>query len=212
LVLGAATRAARTTPGVTGLTLALIPLLWFSAGSVSSPIPVLIAEASRRCIPPPPWAASTRPSSCSSSRLAHLRRRALPGAAAAAACSLLVYLAPGGLAGVDPSLRAMAILGVWATTGMIWLTLRPLLTSADWSWKAYQESQALLDESRDYQVRLQQALDDLTNANTQLNRLNLVANNLRRAAEEERRIKEQFVANVSHELRTPLTTIIGLAR
>jgi CheY-like chemotaxis protein len=41
--------------------------------------------------------------------------------------------------------------------------------------------------------------------------LNQQAQSLRQAAEDERRAKEQFVANVSHELRTPLNMIVGFA-
>jgi CheY-like chemotaxis protein/nitrogen-specific signal transduction histidine kinase len=40
-------------------------------------------------------------------------------------------------------------------------------------------------------------------------RLNQLTQNLRLMAENERRVKEEFVANVSHELRTPLNMIVG---
>ena len=56
---------------------------------------------------------------------------------------------------------------------------------------------------------LEQALDDLAGANLQLKRMNELAQALRRAAEDARVAKEQFVANVSHELRTPLNMITG---
>jgi signal transduction histidine kinase len=67
----------------------------------------------------------------------------------------------------------------------------------------------LLDQARDYQVRLYETLQELSTANVQLTRLNQMAQSLRQTAEDERRAKEQFVANVSHELRTPLNMIIG---
>jgi len=133
------------------------------------------------------------------------------GIIAGAGATLLVVLAPGILHYAGQDLRATAILGVWGTIGLIWLTLRPLLTAVDWSRQAFQHSNDLLDKAQDYQVRLSQAIEDLTNANTQLNRLNTLANNLRQMAEDERRIKQQFVANVSHELRTPLNMIIGFS-
>jgi signal transduction histidine kinase/CheY-like chemotaxis protein len=133
------------------------------------------------------------------------------GVVGAALCSLLVLIAPAEFAEIDGVTRTMVIMALWATVGMIWLTLRPLLIATEWSWQAYRESQALLDQSRDFQMQLQQAMEDLTNTNTQLNRLNILANNLRQVAEDERRIKEQFVANVSHELRTPLNMIIGFS-
>jgi signal transduction histidine kinase/CheY-like chemotaxis protein len=136
---------------------------------------------------------------------------AAAGAAAAAVCTALIWLAPGELQNIGDDLRVVTILGIWGTTGVIWLTLRPLLTAAEWSWQAFQRSSELLAKAQDYQVKLQQAIEDLTNANTQLNRLNILANNLRQEAEDERRTKQQFVANVSHELRTPLNMIIGFS-
>lgn len=109
----------------------------------------------------------------------------------------------------DSSLRMVALIGVWSTAGMAWLTLRPLMRSLEWSWAAYEQSRSLLERVRDSQVRLKQTLADLAEANLQLTRLNRLAQGLRQAAEEARRAKEQFVANVSHELRTPLNMIVG---
>jgi len=79
------------------------------------------------------------------------------------------------------------------------------------AWDYYERAQRLLEEARDRQVELGQALDDLAEANLQYARLNTIAQGLRRAAEEARTAKEQFVANVSHELRTPLNMIIGFS-
>ena len=133
------------------------------------------------------------------------------GILAGAGATLLIVLAPGEVHNAGQDLRAVTILGIWSTVGMIWLTLRPLLAAVDWSRQAFQRSNDLLAKAQDYQVQLSQAIEDLTNANTQLNRLNNLANNLRQMAEDERRIKQQFVANVSHELRTPLNMIIGFS-
>jgi signal transduction histidine kinase/CheY-like chemotaxis protein len=133
----------------------------------------------------------------------------LAGAGAAAALTLALILAPGYFISTSQALRMVSLVSVWTVVGLIWLTLRPLLEVVSWSWEAFRRSSELLEHSRDFQIRLQQALEDLTAANTQLNRLNSLANNLRQVAEDERRIKEQFVANVSHELRTPLNMVIG---
>lgn len=132
------------------------------------------------------------------------------GAITGALCSLLLF-APFTPLPADPFLRAAAMLAVWSTVAMIWLTLRPLLTAADWAWSGYERSLALLEEARDHQQRLHQSLEDLRAANVQLTRLNKLVDGLRHAAEEARRAKEEFVARVSHELRTPLNMIIGFS-
>lgn len=92
---------------------------------------------------------------------------------------------------------------------MLYLTLKPMMTTIGWAWSGYKSSQELLEQSRDFQMQLQQTLKDLEDVNMQLTRLNKQAHTLRIIAEEERATKERFVANVSHELRTPLYMIIG---
>jgi signal transduction histidine kinase/CheY-like chemotaxis protein len=109
----------------------------------------------------------------------------------------------------DTPLAATALIGAWSMVLLIWLTKRPLITALEWFWASYDQSHALLEKARDYQVELNQTLEDLASANTQLNRLNRLAQGLRQAAEDARHEKEQFVARVSHELRTPLNMIIG---
>jgi signal transduction histidine kinase/CheY-like chemotaxis protein len=131
------------------------------------------------------------------------------GVLTAGLCSALLLYAPAVPAASDAALRVTAILGLWSAVGLIWLTLRPLLTALAWSWSSYEQSRTLLEQARDTQVQLKQALADLADANLQLTRLNHLAQGLRQAAEGARRAKEQFAANVSHELRTPLNMIIG---
>ncbi len=132
-----------------------------------------------------------------------------PGVGFALACSLLFLFPPLSNLAPDEMLRVISSLCIWATVGMIWLTLRPLLTTVEWAWNGYEQSLALLDQSREFQSQLLQVLEDLKSANAQLIRLNRLANDLRQEAEAERTIKQQFVANVSHELRTPLNMIVG---
>ncbi len=119
----------------------------------------------------------------------------------------LFFLPWFGRVGLDQ--KAVTVILLWSAVGMIWLTFRPLISTLRWAWFGYQRSQVLLDQARDTQAQLLQTLEQLTEANVQLTRMNQVAQSLRLVAEEERRIKEQFVANVSHELRTPLNMIIG---
>lgn len=130
------------------------------------------------------------------------------GAAAVVACSLYLLV---GQSQVDAVLRIAAIVNLWATLGLIWLSARPLLLARQWFESNYEQSRAALEKSRDYQFQLRQALDDLTEAHHQLTQLNRLAHDLRHQADEARRSKEQFVANVSHELRTPLNMIVGFS-
>ncbi len=131
------------------------------------------------------------------------------GVLTATVCTLMLWLAPAKLLTLDSALQATALIGVWSTVGLIWLTSNPLLTAIQWSRSSYERNRDQLKRTRDYQVQLKQALEDLEAANLQLTRLNRLAQDLYRAAEEARRAKERFVANVSHELRTPLNMIIG---
>ncbi len=133
------------------------------------------------------------------------------GIVVALGCTGLLLWAPLSLLPGDAVLRVVALMAVWGNLGLVWLTLRPLLTALEWSWSSYEESHRLLECARDYQVQLKQTLKDLAEANLQLTRLNRLADSLRRVAEEARQAKEQFVANVSHELRTPLNMIIGFS-
>lgn len=112
---------------------------------------------------------------------------------------------------VMPSLtvRVVALAVIWGCFALIWLAVDSLLTVVGWAWSSYKEGRHTLEQLREQQVKLCETMRDLAEANAQLTRLNHLAQGLRQAAEEERRAKEQFVANVSHELRTPLNMIIG---
>lgn len=130
------------------------------------------------------------------------------GIAISTVCTLLLSL-PFLNQGIHPSLRTATLIELWSIVGLIWLTERPLLTAIQWSWTSWERSRDLLEKARDTQVQLKQTTADLTDANTQLMRLNNMVKGLYQAAEDARQAKEQFVANVSHELRTPLNMIIG---
>ena len=105
----------------------------------------------------------------------------------------------------------VALIAIWAALGVMYAAYRPVHQVAQWSWEYFERAHDLLEEARDRQVKLKQALDDLADANLQLRRLNILAQGLRQAAEDARTAKEQFVANVSHELRTPLNMIVGFS-
>jgi signal transduction histidine kinase/CheY-like chemotaxis protein len=132
------------------------------------------------------------------------------GALMAVICTAVLMLVSNWLA-LDLTTVLVTVLGMWGVLGLIWLTRRPFSTAMDWYYFSYKRNHDLLERARDAQLQLRQTLEDLEEANRQLTRLNVVAQGLRRAAEESRRAKEQFVANVSHELRTPLNMILGFS-
>jgi signal transduction histidine kinase/CheY-like chemotaxis protein len=131
------------------------------------------------------------------------------GALTATLCTAGLLFSSRALLALDPALLVITLLMVWSTFAMLWLTLNPLLTAVRWAWSSHEQSHALLEEARNTQVRLHETLEDLLDANLQLTRLNRQAQGLRQVAEDERRAKQEFVANVSHELRTPLNMIVG---
>jgi signal transduction histidine kinase/DNA-binding NarL/FixJ family response regulator len=130
-------------------------------------------------------------------------------AGVAGLCTLLIFLPSPWLAAATIPLRVTAALAVWGALGMIWVLADSLLTTNQWAWASYERAQTALEEARENQMRLNQALEDRDAVNLQLTRLNRLAQGLRQIAEDERHAKERFVANVSHELRTPLNMIIG---
>ena len=131
------------------------------------------------------------------------------GIATAMGCTIVLLFVPTVSAQIEPVLRHVAIVHVWGTIWLVWLTSRPLLAAGQWFEASYKQSHQALADSQKYQARLKQTSDELADANLQLTRLNRLAQTLCQRAEEARRSKEQFVANVSHELRTPLNMIIG---
>jgi signal transduction histidine kinase/CheY-like chemotaxis protein len=123
--------------------------------------------------------------------------------------TLLLLVRPMLFPGLDETLRVVTLLSIWLVQGALFLTLKPLVQTVQWAWRGYEHSREALEQARDYQQQLHETLEDLKEANAQLMRLHRLAQALRQSAENERRTKEQFVANVSHELRTPLNMIVG---
>ena len=101
--------------------------------------------------------------------------------------------------------------GLWGLAILLLISNRPRREMIAWSWQGYEQARVALEQARDRQVDLKQALEDLAQANRETIRLNEMLSAARQAVEEARRAKEEFVANVSHELRTPLNMIIGFS-
>jgi signal transduction histidine kinase/CheY-like chemotaxis protein len=129
---------------------------------------------------------------------------------AAGTSALLLWAVPAGVV-LNPVTTAALLLAIWATAGVMVTVYRPVSQVMRWAWERYERTQRALDQVRERQAELRQALEDLAQANLQLTRLNVVAQGLRQAAEDAHTAKEQFVANISHELRTPLNMIIGFS-
>jgi signal transduction histidine kinase/DNA-binding response OmpR family regulator len=128
----------------------------------------------------------------------------------ASACTIaLLFLNNSALLTISSFQLSMLVLLMWVVVVLVWMLVRSLAYVIGWAWEGYRTSVVSLREARNMQGQLVDSLENLKEANEQLNRLNQLAQNLRFIAEEERRIKEEFVANVSHELRTPLNMIVG---
>ena len=103
------------------------------------------------------------------------------------------------------------LIGLWVVTGLLAISQHPEQRMLAWAWQGYAEARSALGQARDRQLELKQVLEDLALANRETIRLNEMLTAARRALEQARHAKEEFVANVSHELRTPLNMIIGFS-
>lgn len=132
--------------------------------------------------------------------------------AVAIAGSLLLILPAAGLLAPLPSQEiSLGLVLIWVTVAIAYGARQPVLKLAEWSWDRYCQVCWLLEQARDRQVELKEALEALADANRELAMMNERMAALRLIAEEARKSKATFVANVSHELRTPLNVILGLA-
>lgn len=96
-------------------------------------------------------------------------------------------------------------------SAFIWSATRYASDASEWSWSNYDRMRELLESEREQRVLLDEAQEDLQQANSELARVTDRLRTMNEIAEAARRAKQDFVANVSHELRTPLNMIIGFS-
>ena len=134
------------------------------------------------------------------------------GAATAVGITAAIALLAGGAdSPISTEVAGTAVALSWLNVLASWLISRPLQVALDWWWHSYTQAMRALDQARDRQGELGRLSKSLTETCGKLEQMNRELEHARNAAEEARRLKNQFVAAVSHELRTPLNLIIGFS-
>ncbi|MHB1296294.1 MAG: ATP-binding protein [Anaerolineae bacterium] len=91
------------------------------------------------------------------------------------------------------------------------LLAQNLYTALLWFEHSYHLAREHEAAALERRAELRRARDALETTTERLQRTNQELSIARQEAEQERAMKEQFVANVSHELRTPLNLVVGFA-
>lgn len=121
---------------------------------------------------------------------------------------VVAQLMPGAVNEVD-----LTLLYVFtsASGALTWFVYRPVEIVLDWAWTSYLREQEQSTMARARQAELARVSKSLLETCERLEEANATLSGARRAADEARRIKDEFATMVSHELRTPLNLVIGFS-
>ena len=130
---------------------------------------------------------------------------------AAGLATVILLIGPLLTPSVAISMQSMATAAatLWGTTYVLLISQSSEQQVMVSCWQRYEQARQSLEDARNRQLELNQALDDLALAHRQVLRLNEMLSAAQDAVDEARKAKEAFARNVSHELRTPLNMIIG---
>jgi signal transduction histidine kinase/CheY-like chemotaxis protein len=113
--------------------------------------------------------------------------------------------------GVTSDVVTVTVFLSWSVAILTWAATRPVYRTLQWAWSSHLDSLRKTEELRDRQAELSQLSKSLQQTCRQLEHLNQELARARFAADESRRLKDEFAAAVSHELRTPLNLVIGFS-
>ncbi|MGQ9683631.1 MAG: hypothetical protein ACUVX9_13915 [Anaerolineae bacterium] len=101
---------------------------------------------------------------------------------------------------ITPAALVASLLGCWTLLAVLWLIHGSVLQLASWSWDQFQRAQALLEEARDRQAELRQALTQVAHVNRQLAVTNekLAAARLLAESAPKRRLWATSATNAAH--------------
>jgi signal transduction histidine kinase/DNA-binding response OmpR family regulator len=95
------------------------------------------------------------------------------------------------------------------TSVAILISTDNLQTALAWALNGYQQAHKNELIARERKTKLERVLKNLDTTMVNLERANIMLDQMRQQAEEARRLKQQFAQTISHELRTPLNLIVG---
>jgi len=130
------------------------------------------------------------------------------GLGSAAAGSLLILALRDLRPGIADDVAYVGIFLLWATAILCWLATYPVYTALSWAWYSYLGGLRKTEELRDSQGELGRLSKSLQETCVRLEQLSWEIERARLAAEEARRLKNEFAAAVSHELGTSLNLVV----